>query len=60
MAAIIAIPASVRPDKNSILFNNVLKTQAKTARPKIIDIRISSFVNAPLRVAPYYLDKSKE
>jgi len=35
MAAIIAIPASVRPDKNSILFNNVLKTQAKTARPKI-------------------------
>ena len=38
IAAIIAIPASVRPDKKSILLSNVLKTQAKTAKPKITDI----------------------
>ena len=37
MAAIIAIPASVSPDKKSILFRSVLNTHAKTANPKIIE-----------------------
>src|SRR6056300_165281 len=48
IAAIIATPASVRPDKNSILLSRVLKTQAKTAKPNIIDILISSLVRLPI------------
>ena len=34
IAAIIATPASVRPDKKSILLRRVLKTHAKTAKAK--------------------------
>ena len=51
IAAIIAIPASVNPDKNSILLSNVLKTQANTAIPKITEILFSSFEKSPIFIS---------
>ena len=48
IAAIIAIPASVKPERKSILFSSVRNTQAKTANPKITEILFSSFVKVPI------------
>ena len=48
IAAIIAMPASVRPERKSILFSIVLKTHPKTASPKMIAILFSSFVKDPM------------
>ena len=48
IAAIIAIPASVKPERKSILLSKVLVTHAKTANPKIIEILFSSFVKEPI------------
>ena len=42
IAAIIAIPASVKPESKSILLSSVRNTQANTANPKITEILFSS------------------